>query len=909
MLGDIDVAANGERSDVQVFIPIDNNAFSRAQIGHDASYTYFLDPFIVGFVPADFVSEGLLNQELGLGLDVNLGPISLAAGDIDVRATGNVQVFAEQSGSFGFNQSRIGHSGSSLSLVDFFCDDFICEDDLVVRDSSFFNGFSAGGAGPVILIGDIYAAAGQDLDVVAELGENLVQIGHFGQVAEEMDFGFYDNELAVPVGLIDYGFGLSIDLPPAVVAIGDIDASAGNNLNVRSQPTFTNNKLPLSVAQIGHRGEIDGVGADRQLSIPLGLLGLGEYGDRFGFEGGLGGPSLGIGPSILIVGDITTRSRGFTTVRAINQGIALIGHAGDLAVFDTSFGMGRIVLPGGPTFAVSGVFLRGDIDVSAGTRDQDSSVLVQGGTGSFGISSNFAQIGHDGSYTHQSIGRGMYELPPYGVASPGPGGGSGGPGIGPGVFINGDIYVRASQDVTVQAGAPGMYTGPTGIGNVARIGHRARAANSIGDIPARPGFASEQAAPYMSIGLGVPLETRTNGNIFVLARRNVGVSALGLSNWAQIGHDSNVGSGLFTRVAADSLTNGDFMYGRPAPVRSSARGDIKVVAVENNVSINSTGRGGNVAQIGHDVGSGFNLADTRTVLLQDGPYNGLRGSGRATGNIFVLAGNDIFINATAAANESHIGHGRGGGQLYRLLAGDIVAIAGQDFTLRGGEFSPAQVGHGGPWSDTMRFRGDVILAWDQNSTPLDGGGRFFMNEFARVDAGAAVVEGTPRGRVLLFANRRDTDVPAGPVNVIEDGAFINGVVYNAALEDTATRTPTQWGENVEFEDWEAEQWGFFLSDALLNDGTFLEDCFVLIDPAFIDSVYDAPFTFYYAERDFDIPEFPYDQYVRYEEYVRTIHKLFPILPYFANYGDSFDHSSLLTGEDSAGLFGEQEEEE
>jgi len=497
-----------------------------------------------------------------------------------------------------------------------------------------------------------------------------------------------------------------------------------------------------------------------------------------------------------------------------------------------------------------------------------------------GRSGTVGQIGHYGSFTGEGIdGPYMYGYGDYD--------GFGLPEF-QGVFLAGNISARAhlfdgsGGRINIFAGGPNVENRQWD--NHALIGHKGEydftelifdgfdrdihiplAFNDNG----RNGLSEDISGAYAI------------GNISVVADRtvNVGiqesVARVSLRDRAQIGHH------VMTRSEAYMLDcflvgdvdfglgyqDGDYgHYGDPVSAETAtalALGDIKVLALTKNVDVRiAEGMGESISQIGHDA-----ISSTQKVRVRRfGPYTFriayTEEGGTSIGDIFVIANRDIKVtNGGYEGSDARIGHGTRAGEDYDALIGDIVGIAGENLILEGSSrHNLAFIGHGDGFLSADHLKGSILLAWDQANSKVDGGGRFFMNDHSEVDSGQRVFDLGHFGKIvknrenlaIFVGTRREGSQP----NVIEDGATINGVRYWQVLEDAGDPVGrllfpgfSKWGENVEYESWSAEQWGFELWDIVDNPSIeqMLLSCNLDLNFGTLEGTYSEPFTFYYLD--------------------------------------------------------------
>jgi filamentous hemagglutinin family protein len=836
-------------------------------------------PLEDGTCPNPFLPDGPPNQ-FRIPIDVP-GAGVLVLGHIHARAGDNIYVSAVTGGAVGsMNAAQIGHlalaSGGrydGINLGDLF---HVGHGGFDLADGlSLFGDVLGAGA---FALGDITAEARNSIYVSARgvdfnqgaRGSNSAQIGHEAQVyakRTEADILRYLEHLGH-----DYEYenfeesngGLSVHLGPLAVAAGDIYVYAKNGDVSVYAMDYEND------AQIGHEVVVDienGPASELYHEFLYDLYEEYDYDGGFGFNVG-----IGVG---LAVGDISVEAG--NDVKVVNSGgynnDAQIGHEATVASTDViQVLLDRVELEnlnelevqtngfGGGLDVLVGLAL-GDIDVSAG-RD----VLVH----SFSDSGD-SQIGHEvnvAAYTEFDFGdlpRMYQRIVSQTPVVPG------GPLLMFGI-AKGDISVVADRNVSLQTGMSGgmMYEeAPSAFGSDAQIGHEVGVADyRIRQVGANlveletPSFMNEIG--LQSGGLGLHSLALAEGNIVVVGGENVLLNTYADVSDTQIGHEVNTGNQQLAIVTATpSFVEGP-IFGQPS-IKAVAKGDIKVLAITKDVivRVHDDAFFGQ-AQIGHEVFGRQFATDSAAAI--NGLYQPfVKGEGTALGDIFVVAGRDIqLLNQGSETSEAHIGHGSGRGLTYKLLGGDIVAIAGRNFVMEGSsEFDLAFVGHDGGWSDTNHKFGRILIAWDQVDSKADNGGRFFMNRYSVIDSGQRVFTNAngeiikvknPGNLTMLVGTRREGAMP----NVIENGALINGVAYDSSLEnlgDPNGRNLTfgnqAWGENTEFESWSAEQWGFELWDIIDNPSLqqLLDSCDLDLNFATLGQTYTGPFTFYYLDRE------------------------------------------------------------
>jgi len=117
----------------------------------------------------------------------------------------------------------------------------------------------------------------------------------------------------------------------------------------------------------------------------------------------------------------------------------------------------------------------------------------------------------------------------------------------------------------------------------------------------------------------------------------------------------------------------------------------------------------------------------------------------------------------------------------------------------------------------------------------------------------------PQNQVILIGTRRGpfnglplTTADGLRVNVIQDGATINGIPFDSSLplgERITTLNPSNrgWNVNTEFENTPSEKWGLSFFDLIANPSLaqLLASGELELNVSEVSSSYDEPFTFYY----------------------------------------------------------------
>ncbi len=319
------------------------------------------------------------------------------------------------------------------------------------------------------------------------------------------------------------------------------------------------------------------------------------------------------------------------------------------------------------------------------------------------------------------------------------------------------------------------------------------------------------------------------GEVTLLAANDINIVSKGISD-NRVGH----------------LINFD-AYGHKTAI---AAGDIRVATDVGDINFNA--KEGWVS-IGHDV-------PARNYSMY---YNPLKLYGDVFGDIITIAGGNVSghtftggnINVTSKYGFVHVGHGHDD-HIYRVLWGDIAMVADFNFTIAGNEELRARIGNGGRNGFGMLHKGVILLGWDQYIPGFDTTGRFFMNQFSTIDSGHLTPLREKYNPVILIGTRRgpfngppSTTGPGLPVNIIENDATINGVVFDDSL-GLGARSSSGWNINTEFQSWEAEKWGYSFFDLVNNSSlaNLLSSGDLDLNLPTLGSTYEGPFTFYYLDK-------------------------------------------------------------
>ena len=313
------------------------------------------------------------------------------------------------------------------------------------------------------------------------------------------------------------------------------------------------------------------------------------------------------------------------------------------------------------------------------------------------------------------------------------------------------------------------------------------------------------------------------GEVTLLAANDINIVSKGISD-NRVGH----------------LINFD-AYGHKTAI---AAGDIRVATDVGDINFNA--KEGWVS-IGHDV-------PARNYSMY---YNPLKLYGDVFGDIITIAGGNVSghtftggnINVTSKYGFVHVGHGHDD-HIYRVLWGDIAMVADFNFTIAGNEELRARIGNGGRNGFGMLHKGVILLGWDQYIPGFDTTGRFFMNQFSTIDSGHLTPLREKYNPVILIGTRRgpfngppSTTGPGLPVNIIENDATINGVVFDDSL-GLGARSSSGWNINTEFQSWEAEKWGYSFFDLVNNSSlaNLLSSGDLDLNLPTLGSTYEGPFT-------------------------------------------------------------------
>jgi hypothetical protein len=613
-------------------------------------------------------------------------------------------------------------------------------------------------------------------------------------------------------------------------ATGDIRVDAGRDVIVTALNA-------AAIAQIGHGG----FEADANFSGNIAVLAGGDV----NFESGANDEAYvqlghgGIRSQGTFSGDINVSAGSISFTGGDGFGAyARLGHGGDNSegnrtgnilvsssgnlTFSGGMGQNAYAQLGHGGNEGDGDFM-GTIDVTA------VGLTFQGGT----LNDTYAQLGHGGDNADGNHS-GMITVNASGVLLFQAGFGSdsyaqlGHGGNDVDGTLTGNISVTAMNDITFSGGIGFEANAQLGHGGVFAFGDRS------GDITIN----------------------HANNLIFT--------GGEGRESYAQLGHGGTVGFGTqcgdITITRANNLVfrggEGFFAYAQlghgGVGVDGEQSGSISIL--QANDLIVSGGAGENAyAQLGH----GGTAVETES---EDQPFGGFTLSNQ-TGNISVrLVGSDLFLTGGSGPGAySQLRHGAAGGNgASGQIIGNInVIIDGSAFLVGNSATAPALLGHA--TTNTAAITGNLIFAIDQINPIADNGGRLFMNQFSAIDMGGAP------NQVRIFGTRR-----LG--NVLADGAVINGVVVDSGLPP-GTFTGDRRNPNVEFTNWNYEQWG-----PAPNRYTLAQ-----LGP------FTAPFTFFFLGEDTIAPQvfpLPYDRFVRYSDYANSIfHDLFPNGPYKMFYGE------------------------
>ena len=381
---------------------------------------------------------------------------------------------------------------------------------------------------------------------------------------------------------------------------------------------------------------------------------------------------------------------------------------------------------------------------------------------------------------------------------------------------------------------------------------------SIGEVGIRGGKTAETA---------VALTTR--GDIALLAEGNITATSQARFADTRIGHT---------------------IYSSPADFNGFlARGDVRIATNVGDITFDAD-RGS--VSVGHDVPalsllSIFDHLDDWILDLKDDNFELPKPFGNIHGDIIVVAGGAVGggslhggnINVGGAQGAVHVGHGHGG-HLHNTLSGDVAMVADLNLTIAGNHKHRARIGHGGFLGFAKNHNGVILLAWDQLLPGFDTTGRFYMNGLSTIDSKQRVLGNrglfviNPKNLTILIGTRRGPF--NGPpnsalgvrLNVIEDGAVINGIPFNSGQpmgERSTAFLPWYrgWNINTEFQNAPAEKWGFSFFDLVNNPslGQLLASADLDLNLGALAGSYEGPFTFYYLPF-FQHSIFDYDYYHR-----------------------------------------------